>query len=336
MAHLLQLGADPLGPSVSHFRSTMCHAALLCTQAVADAFLAYFEGQRAAGGLCGMSAQRAMLLLEVVAMLGHASLAAHAAAELERACEGPAGQGGMLDEDALQRLIVGAARSTHDTAADMLRELLRSRLPFELAPPSPTYVPLLAVAVEGGPVEEKSRVLHAAGAPLTAQALLHAIEVGPRSVRALLVLGSPPADTSRVTGVAGGHLSYSCPVHRVLHSLVRLPVLQPGPHAPVLPLPRCPLPAQHAMLQASAAGTSRPPGQTHRWDPLPVPRRLLGAAPGQMHCAPWKPCWPPATAPPCGTTCRCLACCAVLCHRSAGQWVGGWVGGSVGRLVGAY
>ncbi|PSC76029.1 chloride Carrier Channel family isoform A [Micractinium conductrix] len=200
VAHLLQLGADPLGPSVSHFRSTMCHAALLCTQAVADAFLAYFEGQRAAGGLCGMSAQRAMLLLEVVAMLGHASLAAHAAAELERACEGPAGQGGMLDEDALQRLIVGAARSTHDAAADMLRELLRSRLPFELAPPSPTYVPLLAVAVEGGPVEEKSRVLHAAGAPLTAQALLHAIEAAGRctgadalrTVEALLAAGYRP------------------------------------------------------------------------------------------------------------------------------------------------
>ena len=69
--------------------------------------------------------------------------------------------------------------------------------------------------------EAKVRLLHQAGARLTAADLLHAIDsLSAPGVAALLSAATPAVDTRQPSMLVCGVESYSCPIHRALHAVV--------------------------------------------------------------------------------------------------------------------
>jgi hypothetical protein len=97
-------------------------------------------------------------------------------------------------------------------------------LPFDLAVLSSdgrSLLGLAAVTAVSSPA--KVRLLHEAGARLTAADLLHAIDrLCAPGVAALLAAGTPAVDMRRPGLSVCGMESYSCPIHRALHAAVGL------------------------------------------------------------------------------------------------------------------
>ncbi|EFN58211.1 hypothetical protein CHLNCDRAFT_142079 [Chlorella variabilis] len=118
----------------------------------------------------------------------------------------------------------------------VLRALLSCRLPLDLSTRDRLGRSLQVLAVGGTSAPENMqatvRLLHAAGAPLEADALLHAVDrrCG-AGVEALLACGRPAVDTSRSWLAVFGRDRYSCPVHRVLQGLA----MQASCGFPILP-----------------------------------------------------------------------------------------------------
>jgi hypothetical protein len=68
---------------------------------------------------------------------------------------------------------------------------------------------------------DKVRLLHQAGVPVTAADLLALIDnLSAPGVAALLSVARPAVDTSEPTHSSFYKTSYSCPIHRALHSQV--------------------------------------------------------------------------------------------------------------------
>ena len=74
------------------------------------------------------------------------------------------------------------------------------------------------------------QLLHQAGAPLTAEALLHAVDShSADGVEVLLACGTPAVDTAQPGATVFYLTSYSCAIHRALRAYqVRLDLLQGG------------------------------------------------------------------------------------------------------------
>lgn len=116
------------------------------------------------------------------------------------------------------------AMAAYGGLVTVLRALLSCRLPLDLSTRDRLGRSLQVLAVGGTSAPENMqatvRLLHAAGAPLEADALLHAVDrrCG-AGVEALLACGRPAVDTSRSWLAVFGRDRYSCPVHRVLQGL---------------------------------------------------------------------------------------------------------------------
>jgi hypothetical protein len=232
VAQLLQLGADcfalwrlSAGPAASsweeHPRSLL---SIFQSSDVCEVFLAHLERQRVAGSLQLHGKQQAAELLGAAALCGHAPLIAHSIIALEGQLSAEiAGEQPLTAEDAeeLSSILFAAAGASSGAEGDSLRALLASRLPFDLAARD-SGLCLLARAATSGVPAATVPLLHAAGAPLDLEALLHAAqEFAADGVAALLACGRPPVDASTAACMYVSHdLSYSCPIHRILHRLV--------------------------------------------------------------------------------------------------------------------
>ena len=105
-----------------------------------------------------------------------------------------------------------------------LQALLASSLPFGIAALGVNgWTPLLTcAAVMTSSCAAKVQLLCQAGAQLTTAELLHAIDglaAGPMAH--LLAAGRPAVDAAQPSQTVRGVTSYSCPMHRALHMLVR-------------------------------------------------------------------------------------------------------------------
>lgn len=126
-----------------------------------------------------------------------------------------------------------------------LAALLASRLPLNLHVQLPRlhypsdsrlWVPLLAhAALSRTAHPDNCRLLHQAGAPLTADALYACIdELSAAGVSKLLACGTLAPDTSQPANTPEQPLScmvaYSCPIHRTLHAYTQVGWLPAGLH----------------------------------------------------------------------------------------------------------
>ena len=114
-----------------------------------------------------------------------------------------------------------------------LQALLASGLPFDLAAPVEDAegnhsLAVVAALAKSCPAA-KVRLLHQAGATVTAVDLLEVIDrQSAPGVAALLAVARPAADTRQPTHSFFHRTSYSCPIHRALHIQVRAASLGPG------------------------------------------------------------------------------------------------------------
>jgi ankyrin repeat protein len=226
---LLRHGADCLLPScpggIPSFLAdgTAQPGMHLRTGSTLNSVLADLERQRAAGQLeRGSAAQAAALLLGAIPC-GDEQLFTRALACME-ACLNAAGSPAPDQEAGMLRcILVAAISSTRASSPARLQALLASGLPFDLATPD-TFgqSPLVCAALSGGAATVQ--LLHRAGAPLTALDLLCAVDrrcAG--GLAALLSAGTPAIDTTQASQKIRYTTSYTCPIHRALHAVVRTP-----------------------------------------------------------------------------------------------------------------
>ena len=181
----------------------------------------------------------AQLLLACIKFGGHQQLFSHSLHSLEahlRVWAGgpqPAAAVEVLRE--ILQAAIGDADDCSSCPPANLQALLSSGLPFDLnniASPIDGAIfwsPLRSAALTAGnDAAAKVRLLHQAGASLAAADLLHLIDGRfAAGLAALLSAGSPAVDTSRPSLRLDKVTSYSCPIHRALHSLVRCPAVKP-------------------------------------------------------------------------------------------------------------
>ena len=247
---LLQHGADCLLPAA---RQRGTHTSLLADFASqpgmhsgAALMLAHLERQRSAGQLQLGSAARAAQLLLASTRRGHQQLFSHSLRCLEKhfteaedtaaapaaaaaaAAAAPAAVAAALtpdDADAILREILAAAiGDASSSSLDRVQALLASSLPLDLTLPDDLGRSVLAsAALSASSCAAKVRLLHQAGAPPTTLCdLLIAVDgLSAPGVEALLEAGAPPVDASQVSLRVQHVTSYSCPIHRTLHTLVR-------------------------------------------------------------------------------------------------------------------
>lgn len=188
-------------------------------QQAADVLLGHLEQQRAAGALELSGHERAAQLLLAAALRNHGPLLNHALAYLELALGGrPLGYHASRS---LTGVLFALARS--GSAPDPLRRLLGSTLALDLAARDGDGRTLLAVAAASPAAAATVPLLHAAGAPLPADALMeHVQELAPAAVKVLLACGRPVPDTSNVDMVVRGRHGFSCAIHRALNAADQL------------------------------------------------------------------------------------------------------------------
>ena len=248
---LLHHGADCLLPAA---RQRGTHTSLLADFAsqpgmhsTAALMLAHLERQRSAGLLqLGSAARAAQLLLACIKCGGHQQLFSHSLRCLEKhfteaedtaaapaaaaaaAAAAPAAVAAALtpnDADAILREILAAAiGDASSSSLDRVQALLASSLPLDLTLPDNLGRSVLAsAALSASSCAAKVRLLHQAGAPPTTLCdLLIAVDgLSAPGAEALLEAGAPPVDASQVSLRVEHVTSYSCPIHRTLHTLVR-------------------------------------------------------------------------------------------------------------------
>lgn len=223
-ALLLQAGADCLrvpGGQLGGASLLARYAAASSSyqQQAADVFLAHLEQQRAAGTLSLTGQERPAQLLLGAALRSHGPLLDHALAYFEQTLGGrPLG---YHASHALTGALFAMARSSR--AADALPRLLRSTLAFDLAARDSDNRTLLAVAAASPVAIVAVPLLHRAGAPLTADALLeHVEQLAPAAVEALLACGRPAIDTRKPDLLVQGRHGFSCAIHRALNAADQL------------------------------------------------------------------------------------------------------------------
>lgn len=170
-------------------------------------------------------------MLEAAVRGSHLPLVQHSLAALDGYSAAAAGAPlAAAGSDALHRCLYVAADAAEDGAAcEMLRALLASHLPFRQVVTDAKRV-MLACAACGTAAAATVPLLHAAGAPLTLEALLAAVQACCRrgaagGVACLLALGRPPVDMRTAVASVEGQLVFSCPIHCLLHTLVRPVIL---------------------------------------------------------------------------------------------------------------
>ena len=230
IAELLLLhGADCLAPA-HHGSSTSVVAHLAVEpgkQSTAALMLAHLEGQRAAGQLhLGSAAREAQLLLAATRQ-GHQQLFSHSLRCLEERLDAPGGSAAVEAPSAttLGKVLVAAIRDRSSSAHTHLQQLLASRLSLLRAASCSTVSAgrslIMVAALTSASAAAKVRLLHAAGAPLTATDLLHLVDRrSAPGLAAMLSAGRPAVDTSHPGCTSKLKRSYSCPIHRALHSQV--------------------------------------------------------------------------------------------------------------------
>jgi hypothetical protein len=148
------------------------------------------------------------------------------------------------EADCFQDILRAAIRL--DSAAG-LQAVLASSLPFVLNPPQLLRAPLLWAALAWDNTA-KVQLLHRAGARVAANTLLFLIDLSAEhGIAGLLSAGRPVVDVSQPSLEVVGTVSYSCPIHRALHNLVRL-------HMAALRVP------VHVSRIAAGVGRRRLPG----------------------------------------------------------------------------
>ena len=236
---LLQHGADCLLPACIDVHASSTSFSLLSecasrpeTRSFAGILLSHLERQRAAGQLQQGSAMRAGQLLLGAALCWHARLFNHGLHCLE-AHLGAAAGGDVTTEiaDVLRDVLFAVVQdSRHDSPAS-LQQLVCSRLPLDLAAINWNHRSLMvdAVLARGGTADTKLQLLHRAGAQVTAADLAIVVDTPSLpAVAALLLIGRPAVDTSEPAHDSFYKTSYSCPLHRALHSQVCVASLGPG------------------------------------------------------------------------------------------------------------
>ena len=247
---LLQNGADCLLPapqdSIRSSTSIVAGFATFASMRSSAALrLAHLERQRSAGQLqLGSAARAAQLLLACIKCGGHQQLFNHSLRRLEEHLSARATglqPAAAVKSEVLHEILVAAIGDIHDisscTPADV-EALLICRLPLDLnntiCVGMILWSPLRSAALRAGDdAAAKVRLLHQAGASLTAEDLLHLIDGRlAAGLAALLSAGSPAVDTRRPSLRVEHVTSYSCPIHRTLHTLVRCPAVK---HCDALP-----------------------------------------------------------------------------------------------------
>lgn len=101
----------------------------------------------------------------------------------------------------------------------ILRAILASPLPFSVAQADAAGNGLMAHSAAHAGCAEAIHILHRAGAQLTLRRLLYVLEKGVAAgaVAALLACQRPPVPPDTATLKAAGVVSFSCPIHRLLH-----------------------------------------------------------------------------------------------------------------------
>ena len=123
------------------------------------------------------------------------------------------------EAECFQEILRAAIRL--DSAA-VLQAVLASSLPLVLNPPQLFRAPLLWAALRWDNIA-KVQLLHRAGARVAANTLLVLIDRSSKhAVAGLLSAGRPAVDVSQPSLEVVGTVSYSGPIHRALHHLVRL------------------------------------------------------------------------------------------------------------------
>ncbi|PRW44358.1 peptidase C69 [Chlorella sorokiniana] len=186
--------------------------------------------------LGGCSGQLLALVAAGADLNGALGASASATSLLSEPPDSPAGQlAEFLDSRGGARLDwrrVGSALSQGNTplavaaggsALGPLRKLLHSTLALDLAARDSSGRTLLAVAAASPAAASAVPLLHAAGAPLTSDALMEHVQgLSPAAVKALLACGSPTIDTSKPDLVVQGQHGFSCAIHRALNAADRL------------------------------------------------------------------------------------------------------------------
>jgi hypothetical protein len=190
--------------------------------------LAHLERQRATGQLqLGSVARAAELLLASIKCGGHQQLFNHSLRCLEGQLTAAGGDAAVAAEaEVLREALITAVRGSCASSTASLQALLASGLPFDLAAPvedseGDHSLVVFAALAESFPAA-KVRLLHQAGAAVTAVDLLEVIDrLSAPGVAALLAVARPAVDTRQPTFTSTDMTSYSCPIHRALHSQVR-------------------------------------------------------------------------------------------------------------------
>ncbi|KAL4424048.1 hypothetical protein ABPG75_001349 [Micractinium tetrahymenae] len=284
LALLLQHGADCL-----HLGSARQSSCLLkhLSGGLASALLAHLERQRQAGTLPLGSKDAATVLAMGAMRAGHAQLLAHALARLEQLFAAPPAfwWEGEDEADRLSQLLALSLDLAGPRVMPALRALLASQLAFDVTccwGCSP-----LARAAQGGAREASVPLLLQAGAEVTLADLLVPVQRPcPAGVAELLSHAAPPVDAATPAMAVWHTTSYSCPIHRLLQQMVRLPAACCLPCSLASPHPqvgrRCSM--QPTWLLRSVAPP--PPAQDHRswwwsarrtWEGLRVLELLLEA-----------------------------------------------------------
>ncbi|KAL4457389.1 hypothetical protein ABPG75_012254 [Micractinium tetrahymenae] len=104
-------------------------------------------------------------------------------------------------------------------SVEILRAILRSPLPFDVAATDAVGKGLMAHSATHAGSGAAVALLHRAGARLDLQRLLYVLEktASPGPVEALLACEQPQVPLDSPTIKAGGILSFTCPIHRLLH-----------------------------------------------------------------------------------------------------------------------
>jgi hypothetical protein len=251
---------------------------------LADLLLAHLQRQRQAPGGLDLDDMSTVLdVFEAAAMRCHVPLARLCLHELElHGCYGGYDSDDPTDEqraeraETLQHLLTAAATGGSPAVLRML--LLDSWLPFAAqvaGGPAEWRGELLRLAAATEDVEEAVPLLHQAGAPLTATAVLEAAglhEVGwANAVICLLECGRPEMPTAQPE--APGLGGYSCPIHRALFDLVSC--CQQLPPAQLLLTAACPAAAcARGCCLASCCQSFLCQFSTHCADALCCPHRI--------------------------------------------------------------
>ncbi|KAL4458991.1 hypothetical protein ABPG75_013856 [Micractinium tetrahymenae] len=229
---LLRHGADVLG----NHGQVLLNAATDCDdgaqELAATVLLPALERRRAAGTLRYHSMGQVFEVLRAAALHDQPALAQHSLMVLGTSLVH--GYGAPTDDPArraqharfLSRLlftVVSSGSLPILKALLFLHQHFPDALPFDWGHADRRGVDLLAQAatcLAGPDAAEGVRLLHAAGAPLKADALLQACnELAADGVEALLQCGRPMVDASMVQPAVRGLCRYSCPVHTTLVGL---------------------------------------------------------------------------------------------------------------------